>query len=169
MRMIECPVCMRAKILDLSVRSDVDTQSHGWNVALHIFQRTHQLQPLTVHQSARLIHHSRELQHTLPKHPLCPFQTIPTHRTLLISACVNRRVATGTYRHAPFYILFCSQEQGKSIDDQGKRIRKCVCYLRFTNYDLLIMCALHKFFESSTCTCRFSRSVIMMTARRHDF
>ncbi len=34
---------------------------------------------------------------------------------------------------------------------------------------LLIMCALRKFFESSTCAGEFSGSVIMMTACCHDF
>ena len=41
--------------------------------------------------------------------------------------------------------------------------------LRFTNYDLLIMCALRKFFESSACTGRFDGSIIIMTACWHDF
>ena len=35
--------------------------------------------------------------------------------------------------------------------------------------DLLIMCASRKFFESSTCADEFARSVIMITACRHDF
>ena len=35
--------------------------------------------------------------------------------------------------------------------------------LRFTIYDLLIMCALRKFFESSTCADEFASSVTMMT------
>ena len=51
---------------------------------------------------------------------------------------------------------------------QGNRIRDAFAYLRITNYDLLIMCALRKFSESSTCADEFARSVIIMTVCCHD-
>ena len=50
---------------------------------------------------------------------------------------------------------------------QGKRVRKCVCLC--TMYDLLITCALRRFFRIIN-VCRDSfRAIIMMTAGYHGF
>ena len=57
----------------------------------------------------------------------------------------------------------CDEKRG----DGPANALKCVCL--FTIYDLEIMCALRKFFESSTCAGAFSRSVTMMNACCHDF
>ncbi len=50
----------------------------------------------------------------------------------------------------------------------GTASENAVAYLRITNYDLLIMYALRKFSESSTCADEFARSVIIMTVCCHD-
>ena len=50
---------------------------------------------------------------------------------------------------------------------QGERIRKCVCLC--TMYDLLIMCALRRFFRIINVCCDSFRAIIMMTAGYHGF
>ena len=69
---------------------------------------------------------------------------------------------------SPFYHIRCLTA---SVDSppQANAKRLPIYDLRFTNYDLLIMCALRKFFESSTCADEFASSIIMMTVCCHDF